>query len=52
MTNKQAGIMVKAYADANVILPQCDYSGDGDKQHVSTTEQRKRDNGGNVRHSS
>lgn len=41
---------IKAYAAANVILPLCDYSkGDGDKRHVSTTEQRKRDNGGNVR---
>lgn len=42
----------KAYADASVILPPCDYSGDGDKQHVSTTEQRRGDNGGNVRQSS
>lgn len=45
--------MVKAYAAANIMLPTVrSFEGDGDKQHVGTSEQRKNENGSNVKDSS
>lgn len=44
--------MVKAYSAANIMLPTVRlFEGDGDKQHVGTSEQRKNENGSNVKDS-